>query len=168
MVAGPHTVGTACGCGRGRLRCRGRAAFRGALDVDDGTWNRARGYALHQARLIIPYYAETNPGFAALAKRTVEPLNADPDDAVALAEAIEQALTDGAVQLEQVHHGDGIASWAVNRRAVARGHGIRTGLEDTPFLPDGRIASGNGELVTAAVLLMKQSPRTQQRRESIK
>jgi uncharacterized protein (DUF849 family) len=89
----------------------------------------------------------------------VEPLNAEPDDAVALAEAIEQALADGAVQLEQVHHGDGIASWAVNRRAVARGHGIRTGLEDTPVLPDGRIASGNGELVAAAVLLLKQSPR---------
>ncbi len=50
----------------------GRAAFRRALDVDDGTWNRARGYALHQAALIIPYYAETNPRFVALAKRTVE------------------------------------------------------------------------------------------------
>ena len=86
----------------------------------------------------------------------VEPLNPYPDDAVALAEAIEQALADGGVKIEQVHHGDGIASWAVNRRAVARGHGIRTGLEDTPVLPDGRTASGNGELVAAALLLMKQ------------
>jgi aminoglycoside phosphotransferase (APT) family kinase protein len=56
---------------------RGRATFRAALDVDDGTWNRARGYALHQAVLIIPYYAETNPGFVALAKRTVEQVLAD-------------------------------------------------------------------------------------------
>ena len=55
----------------------GRATFRGALDVDDGTWNRARGYALHQAVLIIPYYAETHPGFVALAKRTVEQVLAD-------------------------------------------------------------------------------------------
>jgi aminoglycoside phosphotransferase (APT) family kinase protein len=55
---------------------RGRATFRGALDVD-GMWNRARGYALHQAALIIPYYAETNPAFVALAKRTVEQLLAD-------------------------------------------------------------------------------------------
>ena len=86
----------------------------------------------------------------------VEPLNPDPDDAVALAEAIEQALADGGVQIEQVHHGDGIASWAVNRRAVARGHGIRTGLEDTPVLPNGRTASGNGELVAAAILLLEQ------------
>lgn len=87
----------------------------------------------------------------------VEPLNANPDDAVAVAEAIEQVLADGGVRLEQVHHGDGIASWAVNRRVVARGHSIRTGLEDTPVLPDRRIASGNGELVAAAVLLIAQA-----------
>ncbi|HEY1320358.1 MAG TPA: aminoglycoside phosphotransferase family protein [Streptosporangiaceae bacterium] len=49
----------------------GRETFRAALGVDDGTWNRARGYALHQAVLIIPYYAGTSPGFAASARRTV-------------------------------------------------------------------------------------------------
>jgi len=57
----------------------GRAAFRRALGVADGTWNRARGYALHQAALIIPYYPETHPGFVALAKRTVEEVLADVD-----------------------------------------------------------------------------------------
>jgi hypothetical protein len=51
--------------------------FRDALDVDDGTWNRARGIALHQAVMIIPYYAETNPAFVTLAKRTVEEILAD-------------------------------------------------------------------------------------------
>jgi aminoglycoside phosphotransferase (APT) family kinase protein len=50
----------------------GRQVFRDALDVDDGAWHRARGFALHQAAMIIPYYPETNPGFVALAKRTVE------------------------------------------------------------------------------------------------
>jgi len=55
----------------------GRGVFRGALDVDDGTWNRARGFALHQAALIIPYYGETNPGFVAPATRTVEEILAD-------------------------------------------------------------------------------------------
>jgi aminoglycoside phosphotransferase (APT) family kinase protein len=55
----------------------GRGVFRGALEVDDGTWNRARGFALHQAALIIPYYGETNPGFVAPAKRTVEEILAD-------------------------------------------------------------------------------------------
>jgi uncharacterized protein (DUF849 family) len=96
----------------------------------------------------------------------IEPLNADPRDAVALAEALEQALDDGAVRLEQVHHGEGIASWAVNRRAVARGQGIRTGLEDTPVLPDGRTASGNGELVAAAVSFIEEVSRNHQAPES--
>jgi aminoglycoside phosphotransferase (APT) family kinase protein len=57
----------------------GRETFRRALGVADGTWNRARGYALHQAVLIIPYYPETNPEFVALAKRTVEEVLADID-----------------------------------------------------------------------------------------
>jgi uncharacterized protein (DUF849 family) len=56
----------------------------------------------------------------------IEPLDAEPDAAVAHAEAMERTLTDAGITLEQVHHGDGIASWAVNRRAVERGHGIRT------------------------------------------
>ena len=55
----------------------GRGTFRRCLDVDDGTWHRARGYALHQAAMIIPYYPETNPGFVALAKRTVGEVLAD-------------------------------------------------------------------------------------------
>lgn len=84
----------------------------------------------------------------------IEPLDADPDAAVAHAAAMEDALVAAGVQLEQVHHGDGIASWAVNRRAAGRGHGIRTGLEDRPVLPDGRVAAGNGELVAAAAALL--------------
>jgi uncharacterized protein (DUF849 family) len=86
----------------------------------------------------------------------VEPLGEHPDDALAEAEAIEEVLAAGGVSLEQVHHGDGLASWAVNRRAAARGHGIRTGLEDTPVLPDGSLASGNGELVAAAAAILAE------------
>jgi aminoglycoside phosphotransferase (APT) family kinase protein len=55
----------------------GRSVFRAALDVDDDTWNRARGYALHQAVLIMPYYAETNPGLVALAERTIKEVLTD-------------------------------------------------------------------------------------------
>lgn len=50
----------------------GRAAYRRALAVDEGTWQRGRGYALHQALLIIPYYAVSNPAFTAEAQRTVQ------------------------------------------------------------------------------------------------
>ena len=80
----------------------------------------------------------------------VEPLDADPRDAVAHAAAMEEILDRAGIGLEQVHHGDGVASWAVNERALGRGHGIRTGLEDTPVLPDGRPAPDNAALVRAA------------------
>lgn len=101
-------------------------------------------------------YAFVESGIAKRCERVlVEPLDPDPDEAVAHAESIEQTLDDADIRLEQVHHGDGIASWAVNRRAVARGHGIRTGLEDTTDLPDGRPARGNGELIAAAVSLFE-------------
>ncbi len=86
----------------------------------------------------------------------VEPLDLEPDVAVANAEAIERLLTDAGVELEQVHHGHGMASWAVNRRAIARGHSIRAGLEDSAVLPDGRIATSNGQVVAAAAALLNQ------------
>jgi uncharacterized protein (DUF849 family) len=60
----------------------------------------------------------------------VEPLDADPSDAVAHAEAIENTLHEAGVALEQVHHGHGIASCAVNQplstAATESGPGSRT------------------------------------------
>jgi uncharacterized protein (DUF849 family) len=95
---------------------------------------------------------------AGLAERCVrvlvEPLDADPGEAVAHAAAMEEALASAGIALEQVHHGDCIASWAVNERALGRGHGIRTGLEDTTVLPDGTLAPDNAALVRAALALM--------------
>jgi len=84
----------------------------------------------------------------------VEPLDAGPDDAVAHAGVMEEILANAGVEGEQVHHGEGVASWAVNRRALARGHGIRTGLEDTPVLPDGQPAPDNASLVRAAAAMI--------------
>ncbi|MBG6238135.1 aminoglycoside phosphotransferase (APT) family kinase protein [Mycetocola sp. CAN_C7] len=55
----------------------GRRAFRDHLSVDDDTWLRARGYALHQAALIIPYYRQTNPAFVASAVRTIREIDSD-------------------------------------------------------------------------------------------
>ena len=51
---------------------RGRAVFRRALAPEQGAWQRARAYALHQALRIIPYYAVSNPAFTAEAQRTVQ------------------------------------------------------------------------------------------------
>ncbi|CAN5507685.1 hypothetical protein BH20ACT23_BH20ACT23_04020 [soil metagenome] len=99
------------------------------------------------------------------ARAMVEPLDPDPDEATAHAEAIERVLDTAGVGLPQIHHGDGIASWAVNRRAIPCGHGLRTGLEDTPVLPDGRLAAGNGELVAAAAALLDRLTPVARRRD---
>jgi len=122
------------------LIARGVGIEAGLLSVEDAEVFVARGAAKQYARAL------------------VEPLEADPEAALSTGTAIEQTLARGGVRLEQIHHGDGIASWAVNRRAVARGHSIRTGLEDTPVLPDGRMATGNGELVTAAIFFVGGTP----------
>jgi uncharacterized protein (DUF849 family)/uncharacterized protein (DUF2267 family) len=98
------------------------------------------------------FVATTLPGRCTRAM--VEPLGADPEAAVAEAAAIEDVLARAEVGLEQVHHGDDLASWAVSARAVPRGHGIRTGLEDTTVLPDGRPAADNAELVRRAAALL--------------
>ncbi|MCX4242187.1 BKACE family enzyme [Paraliomyxa miuraensis] len=41
--------------------------------------------------------------------------------------------------------------WALHRRAAELGGALRTGLEDTFYLPDGERARGNGDLVEAMV-----------------
>src|SRR5579863_4028307 len=84
----------------------------------------------------------------------IEPLDADPDTAVQHAARMEDIVVSAGISLEQVHHGYGIACWAVNRRAIERGHGIRTGFEDVTLLPDGREAGDNAELVAAAAQLI--------------
>ena len=41
--------------------------------------------------------------------------------------------------------------WPLHRRAAELGGDLRTGLEDTIYLPDGSRAASNGELVAALV-----------------
>lgn len=84
----------------------------------------------------------------------IEPLDADPDEAVARAAAMEEVVVNAEITLEQVHHGDLIASWAVSERGARRGHAIRTGLEDTTVMSDGRPATDNAELVREAKRLL--------------
>ena len=43
-----------------------REVFRTALDVDDATWARSRGWALSMALIALPYYRDTNPGLVAI------------------------------------------------------------------------------------------------------
>jgi uncharacterized protein (DUF849 family) len=95
-------------------------------------------------------------GLAGRCRRVlIEPLDADPDTAVQHAAQMEGIVTSAGITLPQVHHGYGVACWAVNRRGLDKGHGIRTGMEDVTVLPDGRPAHDNAELVAAAAGLIR-------------
>jgi aminoglycoside phosphotransferase (APT) family kinase protein len=54
-----------------------RDALRTALAVDDATWARARGHALSQALIALPYYLETNPVIVARSRHAIEEVLAD-------------------------------------------------------------------------------------------
>ena len=119
------------------LLSRGVGIEAGLLSVDD-----ARAFVLS--------------GLAGQCRRVlIEPLDADLDAAVQHAAEMEEIVVSAGITLEQVHHGYGIACWAVNRRALDRGHGIRTGLEDVTLLPDGLQARDNADLVAAATRLIR-------------
>jgi uncharacterized protein (DUF849 family) len=49
--------------------------------------------------------------------------------------------------------------WPLHRRAAELGGNLRTGLEDTFYLPDGRKARSNGELVEALVAVARAAGR---------
>ena len=57
------------------------------------------------------------------------------------------------LDLPQLHHAADAATWPVIERALEQRHDVRVGLEDTLVLPGGTRASGNAELVAAAVAL---------------
>ncbi len=46
--------------------------------------------------------------------------------------------------------------WPVHRRTIELGGRVRTGLEDTFYLPDGARASGNGQLVEALAAMVRE------------
>ncbi len=55
-----------------------RPAFREEVAVDDATWARARGLALHQAVMAIDYYGGTNAAMVANGHATLAAVLADP------------------------------------------------------------------------------------------
>src|SRR6476646_5377148 len=121
----------------------------------------SRGVAIEAGLLSVEdARAFVRSGLAGRCRRVlVEPLDAGPDAAVHHAAQMEDIVVSAGITLEQVHHGYGLACWAVNRRALDRGHGIRTGLEDITLLPDGSPARDNADLVAAAARLIREHVR---------
>src|SRR5688572_6620133 len=129
---GEAGIGTLCEY----LLSRGVEIEAGLLTVGDAHALVASGYAPRCRRILI------------------EPLELDMPTALRNAAAMEEIVQSAGITVEQVHHGYGIACWAVNRRALERGHGIRTGLEDITLLPDGSPARDNVDLAHAASQLI--------------
>ncbi|HEX7307996.1 aminoglycoside phosphotransferase family protein, partial [Lentzea sp.] len=60
------------------LDARGRALFRRELrEFDDAAWTRARGWALEMAVVALPYYRDTNPFLAGIARHVLDQLLAE-------------------------------------------------------------------------------------------
>jgi aminoglycoside phosphotransferase (APT) family kinase protein len=54
-----------------------RSVFRAALDVDEATWDRGRGWALSVALIQLPYYKDTNEALAANAGHVIREVVAE-------------------------------------------------------------------------------------------
>jgi aminoglycoside phosphotransferase (APT) family kinase protein len=61
----------------GVLPSRAREVLREELDVDDATWARGRGWALSIGLIALPYYKDTNPAFADVARHLVREVLAE-------------------------------------------------------------------------------------------
>jgi uncharacterized protein (DUF849 family) len=72
------------------------------------------------------------------------------DGGVDEARGIARLIPDGGAQL---WHGYAELTWEVLAAGAAAGCDVRVGLEDTLWMPDGRVAADNAQLVAAAVQL---------------
>lgn len=59
------------------LPAAARPILRAALDVDDATWARGRGWALSIAAIQLPYYLHTNPALATNSRHVLDAIVAD-------------------------------------------------------------------------------------------
>ena len=59
------------------LSAETRQIFRDALQVDDDTWARGKGWALSMGLMALPYYRITNPVLAAIGRRAIDEVLAD-------------------------------------------------------------------------------------------
>ena len=61
----------------GLLPGKARSVFRAELGVDDATWARGRGWALSIALIALPYYRDTYPVFADVARHLIREVLAE-------------------------------------------------------------------------------------------
>lgn len=62
------------------LTPQAREVFRAALSVDDATWARGRGWGLSFGLIALPYYLQSNPTLAGIARYAIEQVLKDTDN----------------------------------------------------------------------------------------
>lgn len=124
-----------------------------SVNVSELGWAGIFRAAMHagigvEAGLATPLDAEefTRSPFVHRALRALVEVEGGVEEARATA----QLIPDG---LPQLWHGYGERTWEVVSAGAAEGVDVRIGLEDTLVLPDGRVATDNAQLVTAALEL---------------
>ncbi|SQD97307.1 MULTISPECIES: aminoglycoside phosphotransferase family protein [unclassified Parafrankia] len=60
------------------LSTESREAFRSTIGADDATWARGRGWALSFGLIALPYYQDSNPTLAHIARHTIDEAITDP------------------------------------------------------------------------------------------
>ncbi len=116
--------------------------LRRGVGVEAGIWSLADAHRLTRSRFRDEFQ-----------RVLVEIDEREPSRAVVLAREIETYLNRSDMRVRRLHHGYGVATWAILENAVAAGKDIRTGIEDTIVLSDGSRAKGNRQLIEAAVEL---------------
>lgn len=81
----------------------------------------------------------------------------DLAEALMEVEDIEVLLDKALLKVPRLLHGVDATAWPLLELSLQRGYDVRIGLEDTLALPDGRLASGNAELITQARILAKKA-----------
>lgn len=125
-----------------------RLLLDGGIGVEAGLWTAADAEALLASGLA-----------DRCVRLLLEAMEPEPAAALANVAAMEGLLDEAGCRAPQLQHGEGGAAWPVLIRALEAGRDVRIGLEDTLRLPDGRLATGNGELVATAARLARETGR---------
>ena len=124
--------------------------------IELGEWLISRGVEIEAGLLTVEdaWKFVSSPICNKCRRVLIEPLDIDPKLALLHAAEMGKIIVNSGIVLDQVHHGYDIACWTVNKRAIDRGHGIRTGLEDIAVLPNGIPAKSNAQLVLTAMSII--------------
>jgi uncharacterized protein (DUF849 family) len=123
-----------------KLRSRGVAVEAGLGSVADAERFIAEGLARECLRILI----ELDDG------------QQGSKAAHEITDGILVALAGADIRKPILIHGAGETVWSFVERAARERYSTRVGLEDGSTLPDGRTAASNGDLVSAAVAIMRQ------------